>query len=245
AEARTRGGRSASRWLREERGGPVKQDGGNTAGHSSSQASNNNAEPTTAEVAPGPKQFQQNLHIPTQPAIITQQQQLSPINSTQAHQSNPATNTHNIPALQNITEPEINDAAALTLSKTVPPAFQPDNLSKLFSTINSPITSHQFNPIILNRPQTENNNGPQTVKQFTRKVTRASTTRNLTRPDPTPKPDPTSHRPSPGKKPKIIPNPTQHPSEPKFTQTVEDTDTQSEKKRRREEENVDDSTNLK
>uniref|UniRef100_A0A392MI71 CCHC-type domain-containing protein n=1 Tax=Trifolium medium TaxID=97028 RepID=A0A392MI71_9FABA len=253
AEARTRGGIPVSRWLREERGGPVKQDGGDMTGHSSSPASNNNVDPLDAELAPGTQQIQQNRHIPNQPAIITRQQQSTPINNIQAHLSNPSTNNHNAPALQNITDPKINDAAVLSLSKTAPPASQIDNLSKLFSTINSPMTSHQFNPIIINRPETETNktqslphqsltftgqpisNGPHIVKPLTKKATRAPATKSLIRPDPTPKPDPISHRPSPGKKPKIIPNPTQHPSEPKFTQeSVDDTDTQSEKKRRRE-----------
>ncbi|PNY17922.1 hypothetical protein L195_g014678 [Trifolium pratense] len=36
ADPRSRGGRPASRWLREEGGGPVKQSGGDVAGHSNS-----------------------------------------------------------------------------------------------------------------------------------------------------------------------------------------------------------------
>ncbi|PNY09838.1 hypothetical protein L195_g006396 [Trifolium pratense] len=264
AEPKSRGGRLASRWLREDRGGPGKQAGGDGVGNSSFSASTNLADPTHAEVDPGAFQGHQNCQIPNQSTLITRQSYSQPTNNNQAHIANISSISNNSPpSLKNITDPNINAAVTISLTQSVPPASHPDNLPKLlFPTINS-LTSNQFKPIILNRPETEINkaqslvhqpltftsqpdiHGPPLVKQLTKKSPRATITRNPNRPGPSPNPDPNSIRPGPVKKPKILTNPAQHPSEHKSTQeTVEGTDNQSEKKRRREDENVDSNNNV-
>ncbi|MCH82853.1 hypothetical protein A2U01_0003665, partial [Trifolium medium] len=51
ADPRTRGGRPVSRWLREDRGGPMRHHGGDVAGQSNPPANSNSVDPTVAELA--------------------------------------------------------------------------------------------------------------------------------------------------------------------------------------------------
>ncbi|PNY14674.1 hypothetical protein L195_g011358 [Trifolium pratense] len=266
AEPRRQGGRMSSRWLREERGGRSENDGGNVAGQSSAPTGSANVDPNATEFSSSNQHPSQNRPSLTQPIITTRQAHSLPINEMQAHSSNLTLKNKNSSPNQIITDPTLNNAAIKIQNTTAQPFIFADNLSNLFPNINSPImTNHHSSPIIINRPVTGNNNiqslphqlltfnsqplikDPPIAQHAFPKTSRASTSKKApTRPVQTTIAEPNQHRPSPEKKPKYLTDPTQKQPEPTMTQTTTvDNEAQSEKKRRRGEDQADNQVTLK
>jgi hypothetical protein len=160
-----------------------------------------------------------------------------------------------------------NTSTSLSNNITVPSFLTNKSLSNpvSFPNIHSSLNNNQLTPFILNRPAADNINtqslsnqnltfnsqpltrAPQATKNPSHKGTRASLLKGVTtRPDPQPIADPTLTQTRPEKKPKIPTphrNPTQNKPDPSLIQvSPEDMAANCEKKRRREEEEVNDNT---
>jgi hypothetical protein len=251
ADNRRQGGRLTSRWLREETGSR-EEHGGDAAAQSVSPVESSSRGPVHADVATRGIMIQPNKNTPHQEAIITRQPQSLPINDLSLQHN--ITN-QNVPANQF----QLNQSFQALLARFAQESVKPINTADQSITpcpiINSlsatttdlaiipvqPITeTHTSNPVP-NKPFTfnskpalnsvSNNNLDQSQNQ-----NRSIHNPVHTRITPEPIPDPKLTRP---KKPKNNPkknNPTRTSSEPAGTQEQqEDMETQSDKKRRREE----------
>jgi 14-3-3 protein epsilon len=265
ADNRRQGGRLASRWLREEGGGPSEPKGGAGRRQPPMHAEGTNTGPTPVDLAANSSSTNHNRPTHNNLAIITQQNNALAIN---------AQPTHTLPHIPNleignnypiITTP-INSMPAITSEHATVPSFTPiSNTSNPFpiSNIYSSINNHQFTPLNLSRPQTDNNNyqsltsqilsfssqpmtrTPQHIKATNHKLPRITTRKGVSaRPTSPANPDPNFHHSGAEKNTKIptqLTNPTLTRPDPILTQVIsDDMDAQTEKKRRREEESVDD-----
>jgi hypothetical protein len=271
ADSRRQGGRITSRWLKEEGGGGVEQGGGARAGQSQAQGRNSYRGPTHADVAA--EGFNNNHNSPesNQAALITRQAQSLVFNANQTPPAAHITQNINTISQTPIGNASPNQISAFTafnspnstfLNGTIPSmSAVPSQMPNPFPNINSPIIS----PIILSQQKTDcikpqslshqlltftgppQQRDPQPSHQkLTRQPRVANKPGICNRPSLTTKPDPTQTRPRPEKKPKnLIPtNPAQHPSSSAtVSEITEDMDSQSEKKRSREEDNSTDNKN--
>jgi hypothetical protein len=244
--------------LREEKGGREESDGGNTAAQPQGPTVGTNRGPTAADVAVSDIILHTTNSNPSQPAIMTRQDQSLAINANLAHtQPTPHQNApaNNAPANKFQINPSFQSLLA-RFSQENPPAFiAADSIQSQFPTINIPPGNISDLPLITSQPETEilkakllpnqsfTFNSQSTINSQQNK--NLSQTKQLTGPNPNPfdpmpllKPvtDPKLTRP---KKPKTYPkkpNPTQNPSKPEKSQAEqEDMVTHSEKKRRRRE----------
>jgi hypothetical protein len=163
ADSRRQGGRFASKWLKEERGGGVEEDGGGAAGPSQNPVDNPIRSSTLADVASGLETNNHNSPIINHAAITSRQTQLLAVNGNRTPHSQVFTLTQNIGDLPQILNGQTNPLAIPTF-----PAFIPSNsvtqttpIPSLFppdKQLNSVPNIHS--PIILTQPITENNNIP-------------------------------------------------------------------------------------
>jgi hypothetical protein len=215
ADSRRQGGRFASKWLKEERGGGVEQEGGGATGPSQIPVDN----PMFADVASG---LETNIHNGSgidHAAIISRQPQSLATYSNRTPQA--FTLTHNIGDLSHIPNGQSNPLPIQTFpafisphtaTQTVPiPLIIPlDSQLNSISNINS--------PMIFTQPITENNNSPSFTHQLltftsqankldphaatikpTRHTRVPNKTATLNRPNPNHASDPTQNRTRPEK----------------------------------------------
>jgi 14-3-3 protein epsilon len=254
ADSKRQGGRFVSRWLKEE-GGDRTNHGGSTAGQARGQGESSRRGFTDDDVAPGNNS---NLNRPNnnQSVIIARQENSLAVNERQAPQDIQTTPHINPPIHNTSVQP-------LTSQITTFPSFIPSTTPFLNSSIHSmpaePIITPFTNinsPIILTQPETETHKTQSFTHQLltftsqaltrdppslTHKPSRQSRAytkaTHINRPSPTHTPDPISTQPRPEKKPKfvLVPNPTQDVPVPvKTLENMEDMESQTEKKRRRE-----------
>jgi hypothetical protein len=260
ADSRRQGGRIASRWLKEESGGRSEQGGGAMAGQFFASGGGASMGTTADDVANTPRNDDHNRSASIHSAIITRQHHSRTFNDGRTP---PAVHTSFDTSIQISNTPDnlINTFPALNIPTTqspnipIPTLTTTDKSLNPFPNINSHQSANQFSPIILNRPATITNNTPLLTNQAmiftsqtmdppteTQKITRT------TRASPKPKvytrsvslTDPNSNRTRPDKKPKTItprPNPNQYPPGPSTASEIaENLETQTEKKRRRNDE---------
>jgi hypothetical protein len=262
AEQRRQGGRFASRWLRDDKGGREENDGGGTTVPPVVPETTVNWGPTDADVAFNTQKAIENGSSSKHPTIITRQDHSLTINSVLARH-NDTTFTS-----QNVTNKAINahltypQPATKNSNGSVPSFILTDQSfnSLPFMTDQSQLNLNK--PIIALEPRTENYNSqllpnqnnplpnqsiiadpPQSIKQLpwpNKKHETVPTLPNMTfRSNPKPILDPKLNRNRPDKKPKINktkPTPTHTLPDPKISHgTQQENDGQTEKKRRREE----------
>jgi hypothetical protein len=255
AEMRRQGGRLASRWLREERGGRSEQHGGARAGQSCSTVRSPTGHNNDADLAANSQNISQNGPTHNQSAIMTRQQQSLAINMPASHTPSPTLINKNA----SLTALNGADSTYAMHLETIPSILKLNNPSILVPNINSSSSSQPINPIYLNNPETETSKShllqypsltfnsqplpvaPQPSKHSTHtKNPRAQPNKNNTnRTGPAPKSNPNPTLTRPEKKPKIItirPEPNPNSSEP--NQNQEDMEKLCEKKRRRDDEKI-------
>jgi hypothetical protein len=259
-DSRRQGGRIVSRWLKEERGGSVEQSGGGAAGQPRVPGESSRRGATFDDVAAGVILTNQNdsLHSGTnQAAIITRQDSSLALNSNQTPPTVPINPNINSP-FQILTGqpthiPKTNFPAFISSNSTFQNVSQlllpTDTIITPFSNINTPINltqqkmeSHKHNSftqhLLTFTSQSQKRDPHHSTHKTTHqpRVTTKSATTN--RPNTAPVPDPTHARTRPEKKSKTIihKNLTQHLSETMpEPDNLEDMESQTEKKRRREE----------
>jgi hypothetical protein len=215
---------------------------------------------TAADVANSPTHEEHNRSTRNHSVIITRQQHSMIFNGKSTP---PAVQTSQNNSIQfsNALDNPINTFPALIpptgqFSNVPIPTITTPNINlNPFPINNSHQSANQFSPIILNRPELTNNNVPLLTNQAMIFTSQTMDPPNLTQ-KPTTKTraptkpnagtrsfsisDPNPNRTRPAKQPKTVtprPNPTQHPSGPSTTSVIaENMETQTEKKRRRNDE---------
>jgi hypothetical protein len=228
ADNRRQGGRIASRWLREEGGGPAEVRGGDGARQPQTPGRNTNSGSMPADMAANSSANVHNRPHPFNQEIITQQEKSIAINGMSTHtvthspNQEPSNNYPIIPiSIPNMPLPPITHE-----NITAPSLNTNTNLSHPFdiSNIYSSVTNNQFHPIFLNQPETDNTNpqsltsqilsfssqpltrAPQSNKPPNHKASRAPTHRGVvTRPTSHTNFDPILTQTGPQKKTKKIP----------------------------------------
>jgi 14-3-3 protein epsilon len=159
ADSRRPGGRLASRWLREEKGGRSESDGGGAAGLANPMHGDEAVDPIGADVV------QHNPIIPHNP-LPNQQTIPIPINHMQAHNINSSTNNQSTQDRFTIPGPQTTFPSFNSHSESTQPLLQGDNLTfsslltatqnkTAFSNIHSQLINNQFLPITITQPETE------------------------------------------------------------------------------------------
>jgi hypothetical protein len=230
AETRRQGGRLSSRWLREEKGGREEAVGGNMAAQPQGPTAGTNRGHVEADVASNEIILHSTNSNPSQPRIMTRQNQSLAINANQAH-TNPTPN-HNSSASKFQINPSFQSLIA-RFNQDIPSTFNSaDSFHAQLPTINIPSSPVSDLSLAITQPETENFNSkllPNQAFTFTSQSTfnaqptiNPSQTKHLQGstlnpfdPLPLPKPvtDPKLTRP---KKSKINPkkiNPTHHPNQ--------------------------------
>jgi hypothetical protein len=253
ADSRRQGGRFASKWLKEEKGGGAAQEGGGAAGPSQNPVNSPTSGPSTdADVSSGLETNNHNSPGNIHAAIISRQPQSLAINNNRTPQA--FTLSQNIPIDQSnpLLTPTVTafiPPASVYQNVTIPPLFPSDNQLNPTSNINS--------PMILTQPITENINSPSFTHQLltftsqainsdphavnhkpTRHTRAIHKTATLNRPNLNLASDPTQNRTRPEKKPK--PSIPKNPNQPQMATAAKPEnmdELQSDKKRRREEDN--------
>jgi hypothetical protein len=243
AENRRQGGKLTSRWLRDDGGGSSEVHGGERERQSQNAAGNTCVEPTNADVAANFPLAIQNRPNPIVPVITSQQENSLPINCLSANSSKQPITHMNANDYQIITTPihnmpnvnvNFNAITNPTLTSYTSPTHHLD-LPNIYSPLTNCLTDQILS--FTSQPLTR---APHPSRPTINRATRVSTNAGvLTRPNPETAPHPFSTRIRPDKKTKKItqkPNPTQNHTEPPTTQLLlKDMDSQTEKKRRREE----------
>jgi 14-3-3 protein epsilon len=254
AENRRHGGRLTSRWLREEGGGPSEVHGGDGGSQHNNLAGSTRVEHQQGDVAATLPLAVQNRPNPINPEITTQHDNSVLINGLSANQSHHSHTNFNDNDYQFIPTSNPHQLAVRPNNNPGPSLISHTNPSHRFdfANINSSITNNQFNPLFLNQPEADPHkhqslteqilsfsSQPLTRAPHSSKATNHKNSRVPTRSIQNIRPNPCITRNKPDKKTNnlvLSSNPTQtHPNPPATQLLLDDMDSQTEKKRRREE----------
>jgi hypothetical protein len=222
AENRRQGGRLTSRWLRDDGGGSSEAHGGARGSQPQNAAGNTRVEPINADVAANLSLAIRNRPAPTSPVITTQQENSFSIIGLSANSSHHPKTNMNDNNYQIISSPNHMPAVTFNTTNTssllayTMPTHQLD-----FPNIHSPLNNIQSSPLLLTRPETDNQQSqsftdqilsftsqpltraPHLTKPTINRLTRTSTHMGvLTRTSPQSTPHPFSTRTRPDKKTK-------------------------------------------
>jgi hypothetical protein len=266
AEPRRQGGRLVSRWLREEKGGKEEHGGGDRAPLPQSPRTPSRRGPITADVEPGTRSTSSANYDPNKTKELTWPAQSMHNYSSQTNQLTPIITNHCGPS-NNANSKMPTHAEVSQIKNDLIPSFAlADNLKVPVTPIYDTWTNKNTRPINLTNPETENNQmqlipnqsltfssqpitkASLTFTQASKKNTRGPNIKLLARTKNNPTqtrtnlPNPQNIQPRPDlKKLKLnlpAPNPTQDPNVPVSKPVMEDMEVQGEKKRRREDDKL-------